>query len=171
MHAALKTNRQQSVKMADYEGDSQMTSPSDSEDPSTPNTANLATSHPASSASAVLSPPDSQHRNTAMANANGKRPLNTISNGPDDEEDIQTLFSQTNQAPTKHRADFPPKTHAGSGYTWNRAEDEPGYAWLNKKAMDEFHRAWDGMVHRESMVKGEYLLFATDRASRNLTIT
>ena len=55
----------------------------------------------------------------------------------------------------KTRQEFPTKTHESSGYQWSRAEDEPGYAWMNKKALDEFHRAAEALVHKEHMVKGE----------------
>lgn len=129
------------------EPDSQMlSSPSDSDIDTTANT------------SSVLSPPDSQQRatrsssgnmptvasGTAGANANGKRPLNTISNGHDD----------NSRAIDQPRREFPTKTHAASGYMWDRAEDEPGYAWLSKKARDEYSRALDGMAHKESAVLG-----------------
>lgn len=95
-----------------------------------------------------------------MANANGKRPLNDISNGVDEEDaDIDLLLASSQQAAAstgKPRQEFPTKTHQASGYKWSRAEDEPGYAWMNKKALDELHRAWDSLVHKESMVRGEY---------------
>ena len=61
------------------------------------------------------------------------------------------------------RQEFPTKTHERSGYQWSRAEDEPGYAWTNKKAVDEYHRAADALVHKDSMVKGE--LAVTDLGS------
>jgi len=113
----------------------------------------------------ILSPPDSQHGHdhqtrftSAMptsasgatsANANGKRPLYTISNGADDT--IRTMSGNAGKA----KADFPPKTHPSSGYTWARIEEEPGYAWLNKKAVDESQRAWDGLAHRDCMVRSK----------------
>lgn len=50
----------------------------------------------------------------------------------------------------------PAKTHQASGYTWSRPEDEPGYAWLNKKAVDEAARAWDGLLHKDFAVKGMF---------------
>ena len=59
------------------------------------------------------------------------------------------------QANGKLKQEFPTKTHERSGYTWGREEDAPGYAWMNKKALDEFHRAWDSLVHKDFMVKGE----------------
>lgn len=106
--------------------------------------------------STVLSPPDSQHRSampTSLSqNANGKRPINTISNGADDSEELAAMHANG-----KPRQEFPAKTHDRSGYTWNREEDAPGYAWLNKKALDEYHRAWDSLVHKESMVRGEFI--------------
>ena len=57
-----------------------------------------------------------------------------------------------NGAPGK--AGFSPtKTHP-SGYTWREQEQEPGYAWTSKKAQDEYKRAADQMVHKESAVRG-----------------
>ena len=134
--------------------DSQMvSSPSDSDPDNTTQTP-LAQQPPS-----ILSPPDSQHRTTrsgnmptaasgsAIANANGKRPLNTISNGLDD--------GGEGARPIDHpRREFPTQTHAASGYKWDRAEDEPGYAWLNKKAKDEMERAVAGMVHKDNVVQG-----------------
>lgn len=108
--------------MADNDGDSHMASTPDISDPEDilvdPSTA-------------LLSPPETQQPSGAPvpppgANANGKRPLNTISSGA-----------------------HPPKTHASSGYTWTRAEDGPGHLWLSKKALDERNRAWDGVAHKE----------------------
>jgi len=88
------------------------------------------------------------------ANSNGKRPHTALSNG-EDREELETIMTNG-----KGKQDFPTKTHAPSGYSWSRSEDEPGYGWLNKKAMDEGNRAWDGLVHRELMVKGMLRLFA-----------
>lgn len=121
--------------------DSQMlSSPSDS-DIDTTTTTPLAQQ-------AAPSPPDSQHRSmptaASGANANGKRPLNTISNGLED----------GGEDGTKPRREFPTKTHAASGYTWDRAEDEPGFAWLSKKAGDEYKRAFNAMVHQDCLVLG-----------------
>lgn len=122
--------------------------------------------------SSILSPPDSQHRSTsqmptpapgaASANENGKRPLTNISNGV--EEDVIDLTSEPTSGPGANAGkarigqDFPPKTHRQSGYTWNTFEDEPGYAWLNKKALDERQRAWDSVVHKDCMIKGGFPL-------------
>jgi hypothetical protein len=138
---------------ADQDGDSQMIS--------SPSSSDL------ENAAQTLSPADSQYNarsamptsasGSAIANANGKRPINTISNGADETDEIlgmRTSANGANAAAGKAKADFPTKTHERSGYQWNRTEDEPGYAWLNKKAMDEYHRALDGLVHRESMVQG-----------------
>lgn len=62
----------------------------------------------------------------------------------------------------KARADLPVKTHAASGYTYSRPEDEPGYAWLNKKALDEYSRTWEHLQHKDCMVKSEW-----DRSNRS----
>lgn len=155
--------------MADQDGDSQMiSSPSSSDREATPKTSNAAQ---------LTSPPDSQHRNTAMptsasgsaiANANGKRPLNTISNGVDEGDDLVVMQTAgLNGAGGAASAtggggkgvakqEFPTRTHERSGYQWNRAEDEPGYAWMNKKALDEYHRALDGLVHKDHVIRGVY---------------
>jgi len=148
----------QSLNMsANNDVDSRMaSSPEDSDhDLATPA---ARTTHPTAT---ILSPPDSQYRiqanmpisapGLAGANANGKRPIQTISNGTED--DGHNLAAATTG---KARQEFPPQTHAPSGYTWSRTEDEPGYAWMNKKALDESHRAWDQLVHREHMVKSEW---------------
>ncbi|KAK3116495.1 hypothetical protein LTR53_003099 [Teratosphaeriaceae sp. CCFEE 6253] len=112
--------------------------------------------------SAILSPPDSQHHDPADmlagANSNGKRPLNTISNGTE-VVDLVGAANGATEGKGKARAviqDFPPRTHGASGYTWSKLEDEPGYAWLNKKALDERQRAWEVMAHKDNMVKNRY---------------
>lgn len=143
---------------ADADTDSQMLSDTSSTPsstgPSTPPTTTqqqAASGHPSSSI-ADLSPPDSQHRSSKMANANGKRPLTDISNGPDDDD----AMAGKGEGQQKQRQEFPTKTHAASGYTWNSAEGEPGWAWGNKKAVDEANRAFDSLLHRDSMVRGEF---------------
>lgn len=107
------------------------------------------------------------------ANSNGKRPINTISNGADEGDSLSDTMNpalqptssqaQANGATSKPRAaqgqpqppaDFPQKVHERSGYRWDREEDAPGYAWLNKKAVEEYSRALDGMVGREGGVVG-----------------
>ncbi|TKA65194.1 hypothetical protein B0A55_09853 [Friedmanniomyces simplex] len=156
--------------MADNDGDSHMDSPPelfDLEDVQTP--ADQLIPDPS-----ILSPPDSQHRSAIEmptsapgvvgANSNGKRPLNTISNGGD--EDPNAVIDLTAAAPTiqlgngKARAaggqDFAPKTHQPSGYTWDKHEDEPRYAWMSKKAQDERQRAREGLVHKDSVVGNRY---------------
>jgi len=82
-----------------------------------------------------------------LANSNGKRPHGSLSNGADDDEAVETM-------PNAGRSNAPTQTHASSGYRWTRAEDEPGYAWTNKKAFDEMGRAWDVLAHRDVVVKG-----------------
>lgn len=44
------------------------------------------------------------------------------------------------------------KTHAASGYTWMRPEDEPGYGWRNKRAMDEANHAWGDVLHKDRKI-------------------
>ena len=142
---------------ADNDGDSQMVSSGEDSDPEVNRDQTPAGQ---TTSSSFLSPPDSQSRSamptaapgSTLANANGKRPLNTISNGADDVEELVAM------ANGKARQDFPVRTHQASGYSWSRADEEPGYHWMNKKAVDEYHRAVDSMVHRDSMVKGMFMI-------------
>lgn len=108
-------------------------------------------------AAALLSPADSQSQTLPtmptsasgahLANSNGKRPHGSLSNGADEDEAVETM-------PNAGRSNAPTQTHASSGYRWIRAEDEPGFAWNNKKALDEMGRAWDSLAHRDVVVKG-----------------
>ncbi|OQO12384.1 hypothetical protein B0A48_03026 [Cryoendolithus antarcticus] len=84
---------------------------------------------------------------TAISNSNGKRPHTNISNGDD---------TASAPPPPRLNADFAVKTHAASGYRWDRLEDEPGYGWKSKKAQDEMARAWEGLVHKECRVGAKY---------------
>lgn len=43
------------------------------------------------------------------------------------------------------------RTHQPSGYTWVRAEDEPGYAWKNKKVQDEAERFGHLLAHKDQV--------------------
>jgi hypothetical protein len=85
---------------------------------------------------------------TNMANSNGKRPHGALQNGAEEDEAVETL-------PNAGRPNLPVQTHASSGYRWTKTEDEPGYAWLNKKAADEMNRAVDSLAHKDIAVKGE----------------
>ncbi|KAK0906898.1 hypothetical protein LTR02_005732 [Friedmanniomyces endolithicus] len=151
--------------MADNDGDSHMDSPPDLFDLEDVTPDNTITDP------AIVSPPDSQQggatdmpTSAPGANSNGKRPLNIISNGA--EEDGNAANDLTGAATTPHSStgkgraaggpDFAPKIHQQSGYTWEKLEDEPGYAWLNKKAQDERQRAFDGMVHKDCVVGNRY---------------
>jgi hypothetical protein len=87
----------------------------------------------------------------SLAKSNGKRPIQTISDGDDEEEDGTSIGSDASSKPSS----FPTETHP-SGYTWTEREQEPGYAWTSEKAQDEYKRAADQMVHKESAVKAEY---------------
>ena len=123
----------------------------------------------------TLSPP--------FANANGKRPLRTISdgngNGHDDNSTDPPSHNGNERKPSPPTASAsagaPPgknakgasvteKTfvpmrgsHEASGYMWTRAEEAPGWAWTNRKARDEMRRALEGMVHLKGAVQGECL--------------
>jgi hypothetical protein len=83
-----------------------------------------------------------------LANSNGKRPHGALLNGAEEDESVESM-------PNTARSNLPVQTHASSGYRWSRPEDEPGYAWTNKKAVDEMGRAMDGLVHKDFAVRGE----------------
>jgi hypothetical protein len=160
-------SRQHTLQATMAEPDARMTSSPDlTDDASTP--------QDQLTSSSILSPPDSQHRShtttttttmphltsSANANANGKRPLTSLSNDIVDltseaESAMAELTAGTMGGKQQQQPHFPPKTHQPSGYTWTRHEDEPGWAWGNKKAVDERGRAWEGMAHRELMVRSE----------------
>ena len=44
--------------------------------------------------------------------------------------------------------------HNPTGYTWDREEDAPGYAWKNKKAQEDYARSWDNVVGKDQMILG-----------------
>jgi len=91
-----------------------------------------------------------------MANSNGKRPHGALLNGGEEDEAVETM-------PNAGRSNAPVQTHKDSGYQWSRAEDEPGYAWRNKKAIDEMGRALDGLVHKDLAVRGKSTIRAINR--------
>ncbi|GAB7348583.1 hypothetical protein MBLNU459_g6969t1 [Dothideomycetes sp. NU459] len=100
------------------------------------------------------------------ANANGKRPISSIDATGEGlaGASVSALAlgpsaAAAAAASAGRAADAPQgavKTHEPSGYTWVRAEDEPGYAWRNKKALDEYSRTWEAMVHKDRVVGKRY---------------
>lgn len=42
--------------------------------------------------------------------------------------------------------------HKSSGYTWDKAEDEPGHAWKGKKNAEEFSKAMEQVVDRQIII-------------------
>ena len=134
----------------------------DSTDISQPTDADTPMTTSPPSSDPLLSPPASQGHTTTQemptvsptingANSNGKRPHTALSNGEDRDE----LESMMANGSGKGAKDFPTRSHAQSGYSWSRTEDEPGYGWLNKKAVDEYNRAADALVHKDQVIKGE----------------
>ena len=85
------------------------------------------------------------------ANVNGKRPIESIEHVADGQGGV----SLSAAIPT----DAQVKTHAATGYSWNRPEDEPGYLWKNKKAQDDFNRAWDSLVDKNRRIGSRLHLF------------
>ncbi|KAF2813259.1 uncharacterized protein BDZ99DRAFT_460534 [Mytilinidion resinicola] len=150
--------------MSDADGDSQMHSspevdvdddemfPDEADGPSTPTRPTSGSQLPASE----LSPPNSQgpsnlggredllstfNHSPSTLNENGKRVLNaTPASG-------MPKFAATGSGEHQHKP---------SGYTWDKAEDEPGYAWLNKRAMEEYYRASEQIVDKNAMIRNKY---------------
>lgn len=116
---------------------------------------------------AELSPPNSQGvpllgtsaAAAAMmgANVNGKRPLSTIdnSNNSSSGEALPALPSLRGGGQTGSTASAQVKTHTQSGYSWTKQEDEPGYLWKNKRAVEDANRAWDSLVLKDKRVGSE----------------
>lgn len=117
---------------------------------------------PTNPLSSELSPPDSQSRPTesstsanttakmppsATVNANGKRKWAT--NGNDSVGQGPASAQDGSSAMVMGR-------DAGSGYTWTREEDAPGYAWNNHKAKEEASREFSRFVDKDRMIKGEF---------------
>lgn len=48
------------------------------------------------------------------------------------------------------------KNEQDTGYQWKKEEDAPGFAWQNPKAREEYHRAWNTIIDKDRMIKGEY---------------
>ncbi|KAK5152545.1 hypothetical protein LTR04_006419 [Oleoguttula sp. CCFEE 6159] len=116
-----------------------------------------------------------------LANENGKRPLSMSEqserftqlqqqniNGSSTEYGRSTTMqttqtSQTTLVEGQHdgsssNSSMHPYTLSASGtakngYTWNRVEDAPGYAWKNRRAMEEAERAWATITHKDRMIK------------------
>lgn len=78
------------------------------------------------------------------ANVNGKRPIESI----DPPQDLSGGVSLSAAIPTEEAV----RNHAATTYAWTRPEDEPGYAWKNKKAQDEYNRAWDSLVDKNRRI-------------------
>lgn len=147
--------------------------------PSTPPTNRLIPSE--------LSPPDSQGGvslsstmpsvapSASGANANGKRPLDSLDNpasatsslpldgsfdainagiasANEAANPVNTSANSNGSGNQQHKV----QTHAATGYSWSRQEDAPGYAWQNRKAQEEANRAWEmGIVAKDRAVGSE----------------
>ncbi|GAB7338976.1 hypothetical protein MBLNU457_5645t1 [Dothideomycetes sp. NU457] len=100
-----------------------------------------------------LSPPSSQGVPIASplhgANANGKRPLSTLDVNGDAPPPLRSA-----QAAASGPAEV--QTHQPSGYTWTKQEDEPGWSWKSKRALDEANRAQDSLVMKDLRVGDRY---------------
>ncbi|KAF2154610.1 hypothetical protein K461DRAFT_291536 [Myriangium duriaei CBS 260.36] len=118
-----------------------------------------------------LSPPSSQGTaptaasaitsSPSVPNANGKRPASTLDNNsetsqptsrpPAASRGVSTMDGQQdNHSPRQT------KVHEASGYTWSRQEDEPGWGWRNKRAVEDAERAWNGVLNKERKIGNRY---------------
>lgn len=123
------------------------------DDPATPSAQTL----PAHLAD--LSPPNSQggvplpaNMKDSGANANGKRPISTLDGNGDVGGPAASAGLRSARVPD---AQSQVKTHPASGYTWTKPEDEPGYLWKNKRAVEDAHKAHDSLVYKDYGVLGE----------------
>lgn len=64
------------------------------------------------------------------SNNNGKRPHRDM---------------QSSSGGAKH-------VHKSSGYSWNKAEDEPGHAWRGKKNAEEFSKAMEQISDKHRVI-------------------
>ena len=137
-----------SSKALDQDGDSQMQS-SHAEEMTSVNPAT-----PSNVLASELSPPSSQGVPLVSpingANANGKRPLSTLDVNGDAPPFVRSDWAPPTEPAIVH-------THEASGYKWTRQEDEPGWAWKNKKALDEYHRAYDTLIMKDFKIGGEFI--------------
>lgn len=136
--------------------------------PSPPLTPNQNRNIPPSLTNAMLSPPSSQGRpvvQSTSANINGKRPLSTLEPSFSSNESsnaITTTTSTANDAGSRVEnqqseeqsinIDKDVKIHHKSGYTWSKSEDEPGYTFMNKRALEESERAWSCVLGKERKI-------------------
>lgn len=106
-----------------------------------------------------LSPPNSQGppapistlaSSASAPNANGKRPLSTLESTHDPASPIQPAMLRTTNGAALER-----QTHQPSGYSWTQPEDAPGYAWRNKRAVEDAERAWATVLDKDKRVASE----------------
>lgn len=45
--------------------------------------------------------------------------------------------------------------HEASGYSWDREEDAPGFAWKNRKVQEEAQRQWNVLAEKDKMITSE----------------
>ena len=106
---------------------------------------------------AELSPPSSQSRGTGIAASNTKTPtafdILSRSGATNGTGAGTTTTTNVQSGPT---AGGQVKVHEPTGYQWVRTEDEPGYAWKNRKAQEEALKALEHIVDREKMVANRY---------------
>jgi len=137
----------------DPDGDSLMQSGDSTPKPSTPN------AQIRSIAISDLSPPNSQGvplpvdmpavaPSASGANMNGKRPISSIDHS---QESLGGGVSLSATIPTDA------SIRATTTYQYTQPEDAPGYAWKNKKAQDDYNRAWDSLVDKNRRIGSMYL--------------
>ncbi|GAM86144.1 hypothetical protein ANO11243_041550 [Dothideomycetidae sp. 11243] len=117
---------------------------------------------PPSSQGTAPAPPPLGLSSPSAPNANGKRPLSNIDNNHESlpaTTRLPTMASTSTAAATNGQQDPAAEqtvhTHEASGYSWTQAEDEPGWAWRNKRALEEAERAWSNVLNRERRIGSE----------------
>ena len=98
-----------------------------------------------------LSPPNSQSRGAqaTAGNARAQAALEIVGGAGV----LNGVGSATN---LRSGGAGPVKVDESTGYQWIRPEDEPGYAWKNRKAQEEAVKALDQIVDKEKMVGARY---------------
>ncbi|KAF2145332.1 uncharacterized protein K452DRAFT_201981, partial [Aplosporella prunicola CBS 121167] len=98
----------------------------------------------ANTGASILSPPDSQGAAARAATAAATAAATGSPRGAATADADATINANGK------------RVHAPSGYAWSREADAPGWAWLNKKAQDEWAKAEEGLVEKDRAVRGRY---------------
>ncbi|KAF2234636.1 hypothetical protein EV356DRAFT_515020 [Viridothelium virens] len=144
----------------DLDGDDDMF-PESNLDPPAPSTPRQSSSYlpPVSE----LSPPNSQSRNfaTGSTTSTGNTAAQVVfdmAGGSGSTNGVGASGSTTNPRAggSTTVAAGQIKVHEPTGYQWIRQEEEPGYAWKNRKAQEEAMKMLDQVVDKERMIGAKF---------------